>query len=54
MNKEKFISILTTLLVVVIGVIVANLFITQREVDSTGKVIPDGKAYKAKLGFKKK
>lgn len=54
MSKEKFISILTTLLVVVVGVVVANLFITQREVDSAGRIVEGGKSYKAKLGFKKR
>jgi hypothetical protein len=54
MNKEKIFSVLTTVLVVVVGIIVANSLTTFREVDASGKVIPDGKAYKPKLGFRKK
>jgi hypothetical protein len=54
MSKDKIFSTLTTLLVVVVAVSISNALTTYREVDSTGKVIPDGKAYRAKFGFRKK
>jgi hypothetical protein len=54
MKKEKIFSVLTTLLVVVVGFIVANSLTTFREVDASGRVIPDGKAYRVKLGLRKK
>jgi len=54
MTKDKIFTILTTLLVVVVGVVVANMLTTSREVDSTGKVVEGGKIYKSKLGFSKK
>lgn len=54
MNKEKIFSLLTTVLVVLVSIIIANAFTTYREVDASGKVLPDGKAYRAKFGFRKK
>lgn len=54
MTKDKLVALLTTLVVVIVGVVIVNTLTTFREVDSTGKSVPDGKAYKAKLGLRKK
>jgi hypothetical protein len=54
MNKEKIFTVLTTILVVIAGIVIANSFLVYRQVDASGKVVPDGTSFKAKLGFGKK
>lgn len=54
MTKEKMIGILTTVAVVFVSVLLINSLTTWREVDAAGKVVPDGKAYKPKLGFRRR
>lgn len=54
MKKEQIVTGLITIVLVIVGTVVANSLLTFRQVDASGKVLPDGQSFKPKFGFRRK